>query len=68
MLIMLVCSMLGLSGLVLAFMFAVSLGLVSLGVVSWINPSPKLTGFMYKYSSVYMLASMLVLSISGLVG
>jgi protoheme IX farnesyltransferase len=68
MLVMLVCSMLGLSGLVLAFMFAASLGLVSLGVVSWIIPSPKLTGFMYKYSSVYMLASMLVLSISGLVG
>ena len=68
MLIMLVSTQLGLSGLVLAFMFATSLGLVSLGVVSWINPSQKLTAFMYKYSSLYMLASMLVLSLSGLVG
>jgi protoheme IX farnesyltransferase len=67
MLIMFVSTQLGLSGLMLAFMFATSLGLVILGVVSWINPSSKLTVFMYKYSSMYMLASMLVLSLSGLI-
>jgi protoheme IX farnesyltransferase len=67
MLIMFVSTQLGLSGLMFAFIFATSLGLVSLGVVSWINPSAKLTVFMYKYSSLYMLASMLVLSLSGLI-
>ncbi len=67
-LIMLVSTQLSFSGLALAFMFAASLGLVSLCVVSWINPSPKLTAFMYKYSSLYMLVSMLVLALSGLVG
>ncbi len=67
MLIMFVSTQLGLSGLMLAFIFATSLSLVSLGVVSWINPSAKLTVFMYKYSSLYMLVSMLVLSLSGLI-
>jgi heme o synthase len=68
MLIMFVSTQLGLSGLILAFMFATSFGLVCLGVLSWINPSAKLTAFMYKYSSLYMLAAMLVLSLSGLMG
>jgi protoheme IX farnesyltransferase len=67
-LIMFVSTQLGLSGLMLAFMFATSLGLVLLGVISWINPSPKLSAFVYKYSSLYMLAAMLVLSLSGLLG
>ncbi len=66
-LVILVSNQLGFSGLVLAFMFITSLGLVSLGVFTWINPSIKLTAFMYKYSSLYMLVSMLVLSFSGLV-
>jgi protoheme IX farnesyltransferase len=67
MLVTLVSSMLGFSRLELAFMFVVSFGLLSLGVISWINPSPKLTAFSYKYSSLYMLVSMLVLSFNGLV-
>jgi protoheme IX farnesyltransferase len=66
-LIMLVSTQLGFSKLVLAFMFATSLGLVGLSVFSWTNSSQKLTAFMYKYSSLYMLVSMLVLSFSGLV-
>lgn len=66
-LIMFVSTQLGLSGLMLAFMFATSFALVCLGVLSWLNPSPKQTAFIYKYSSLYMLAAMLVLSLNGLV-
>jgi protoheme IX farnesyltransferase len=66
-LVMIVSTQLGLSALGMAFMFATSLGLVGLGVLTWINPSLKLTALMYKYSSLYMLVAMLVLSFGGLV-
>jgi protoheme IX farnesyltransferase len=65
-LIMVVCAQLGLSVSSLAFLFAASLGLVSLGVLVWLNPSQKLISVLYKYSSLYMLASMLLLSLSRL--
>jgi heme o synthase len=66
-LVFFVSTLLGFSGLRLAFIIAASLGLVCLGVISWINPSQKLTTAMYKFSSIYMLVTMLILSTSGLV-
>ena len=63
-----VCTLLGFTGLRLAVIFTASLGLVSLGVVSWMKPSQKLITLMYKFSSIYILVAMLILSISGLVG
>jgi protoheme IX farnesyltransferase len=66
-LIMFLSIQLGFSGLVLAFMFVISLGLMSLGVIAWIQPSSKLTAILYRYSSMYMLVTMLMLSFSSLV-
>jgi protoheme IX farnesyltransferase len=65
-LIMFVCTQLGISGVILALLFAASLGLVCLGVFVWFNPSQKLVAVMYKYSSFYMLVSILLLSSIGL--
>jgi heme o synthase len=67
-LVIFVGNVLGFSGLVSAFLITTSIGLVSLSVLTWISTSPKLTAFMYKYSSLYMLVTMLVLSFSGLAG
>lgn len=62
MLIMFISTQLGISGWMLAFLFTASLGLVSLGVFVWLNPSQKLVAVLYKYSSFYLLVSMLLLS------
>jgi hypothetical protein len=66
MLIMFVCTQLGISGVILALIFGASLGLVCPGVFAWFNPSQKLVAVMYKYSSFYMLVSILLLSSIGL--
>jgi len=58
---------LGLSGTFLAILFLASMGLVCLAVLQWINPSTKLVGILFKYSSMYMLVSMLFITISGMI-
>ncbi len=65
-LIMFISTQLGLSGAILALLFMASFGLVGLGVFVWINPSQKIIATLYKYSSLYMLGSMLLLSAIGL--
>lgn len=67
-LMMLISTQLGFNGVALAIVFTAGFGLVGLGILTWINPSPRLTAIMYKYSSLYMLVSMLALSFSKLVG
>jgi protoheme IX farnesyltransferase len=65
-LMMVVSKQLGLTSLILAFLFSASLGLVSLGVFVWVNPSQKRIAILYKYSSLYMLFTMLLLLMGGL--
>ena len=57
---------LGLSGILLAILCLASMGLVCLAVLQWINPSKELVGILFKYSSLYMLVSMLSITISGM--
>jgi protoheme IX farnesyltransferase len=52
--------------LVLALQVAISFGLVGLALFAWTNPSQKLITTLYKYSSIYMLVSMLLLALIGL--
>jgi protoheme IX farnesyltransferase len=61
---MFVHAQLHLAGLILAVQYLSGIGLVSLSVYIWINPSQKLISILYKYSSLYMLVSMLSLSLS----
>jgi hypothetical protein len=65
---MVVGALLGLSGLILVLLFSASLGLVGLGVFVWIKPSQNMIMVLYKYSSVFMLASMGLLALGGLMG
>lgn len=67
-LVVTISSRLGFSMPAMAIILAGSLAYVGLGVLSWANPSPKMMGVLYKYSSLYMLLTMLMLSISGLIG
>jgi hypothetical protein len=67
-LVMVVCTLLGFSGLVFILLFSASLGLVGLGVFVWLKPSKNLIMVLYKYSSVFMMVSMLLLSLGGLMG
>jgi protoheme IX farnesyltransferase len=67
-LVMVVCTLLGFSGLVFILLFSASLGLVGLGVFVWLKPSQNLIMVLYKYSSVFMMVSMLLLSLGGLMG
>ncbi len=45
---------------------ALSAGLVGLAVLCWVQPSQNLLAVVYKYSSVYLLASTLMLLLSGI--
>lgn len=52
---------------ILGFFITLSAGLVCLAGLCWAHPSQKLLGVVYKYSSIYLLASTLLLLISGIV-
>jgi protoheme IX farnesyltransferase len=53
--------------LIFTMIVAGSIGLVGLTLFGWANPSQKKTEILYKYSSLYMLVSMLLLAFSGLI-
>lgn len=61
------CARLDLPVLVFVFLLAASIGLVGLAFYAWVKPSQKLIGILYKYSSLYMLVSMLLLALSGMI-
>ena len=63
-----VFSYLGLRGPLMGLFFAISLVLVGLAVFSWLNPARKLLATTYKYSSMYLLLSTLLLVFSGIGG
>ena len=52
--------------LVVAFFSASGLGLVGLAFYSWMRVSKQAVAILFKYSSFYMLAGMLLLSLAGL--
>ena len=65
-LMMQVFSQLGLVGFTMSLFFMLSLGLVGLAVYSWVNPTQKMLAFVYKYSSLYLLLSTILLVYSGI--
>jgi len=64
--ILLVFNRLGFHGLLLGLLITLSLGLVSLAVISWVNPRRNLVVALYKFSSLYLLVSTLLLLFSGM--
>lgn len=57
---------LGYPGAVLYILLFISLGWVGLAILAWIRPTESLSTYLYKVSSLYILASMLLLSFGGL--
>jgi heme o synthase len=66
-LMMSVCALLSLPVLIISFLIVASIGLVGLALFYWAKPSQKLIQVLYKYSSLYMLVSMLLLALNGMV-
>ena len=56
---------LGLDGFSMAMLFILSLGLIGLAIGSWAGTTPKLLSILYKYSSLYLLVSTVLLVLSG---
>jgi heme o synthase len=61
-----VCSWLILPPLIFIFLFIASITLVGLAIFAWVKPTQNLIRILYKYSSLYMLVSMLLLSLNRL--
>ncbi len=59
------CVRLNLPALAFIFLVATSIGLVGLASFVWANSSRQAVSALYKYSSLYMLVSMLLLAING---
>jgi protoheme IX farnesyltransferase len=64
---LIVFNQLGLHGFSIILFFIISLGLVVLAITSWANPTRKILAILYKYSSLYLLVSTLILVLSGLI-
>jgi heme o synthase len=62
-----VTKLLSVPAAVFTLLTASSLVLVGMAVVVWLRRAPKIIQAMYKYSSAYMLVSMALLAISGIV-
>jgi protoheme IX farnesyltransferase len=56
---------LGTTSLWMIILLLISLGLVGMGVLTWVKPSQRMITFQYKYSSIYMLVVMIVLALNG---
>lgn len=52
--------------MVMVLLVAISLGLAGIALCVWLKPSQKLITVLYKYSSLYMLISMLLLALNRL--
>ena len=61
-----ICAKASLPDALLVFFLVASVGLVGLAGFSWLNPAERQTIVLYKYSSLYLLLSMLILAYSGL--
>ncbi len=61
-----VVNQLGLTSVVMSLFFIISLGLVGLAVYSWVSPTRRMLTMVYKYSSVYLLSSTLLLVVNRL--
>lgn len=57
---------LSLGGILLGLFFVLCIGLVALAALSWVRPSRQLSTALYKYSSLYLLISTLLLVYSGM--
>jgi protoheme IX farnesyltransferase len=64
---LLVFIQLGLQGFILGLFIMLSVGLVSLATLCWVRPARKLLTVVYKFSSIYLLVSTLLLLFSGMV-
>jgi protoheme IX farnesyltransferase len=60
-------ALLGLSILKMAVLVTGSLGLVGLSVAAWVHPGREAVARLYKYSSYYMLAAMLLLGLAAFI-